>query len=168
MFDCQTFNIVALQLQSSMSISPTCTAFSAVIWLHGAFNVPDCRIPRETRPRVTGDKRCKLTLPPPCFVENKKEFCGWKGFQLQETSEGFLFTCTFACDDEVQCQGWNDWCEKVKSESIKFKLTAFAHSPNKVIKFGSPPKARALSLSHRIASAWSHIPWLPVNSRRVN
>lgn len=87
-----TFNNVALQLQSSMSISPTCTAFSAVMWLQGAFRVPDWRIPRETRPRVTGDKRCKLTLPPP-GREKTDSTC--VSFKLPKVYAG-LFTCTFA------------------------------------------------------------------------
>lgn len=69
---CFTFSNVALQLQSSINISPTWTAFSAVMWLQGAFNVPDSRIPRDTKPRVTGDSRCKLTLPPPWKKNNRK------------------------------------------------------------------------------------------------
>jgi hypothetical protein len=43
---------------------------------------------------------------------------------------------------------------RVKGKSInKTQIKHVLHLPNKVIKFGSPPKALALSLSHRIASA---------------
>lgn len=97
-----TFNIVALQLQSSISISPTCTAFSAVMWLQGAFRVPDCRIPRDTRPRVTGDKRCKLTLPPPAKTS------GTCQFQITKSVCWFIYLHfrLHTQITQVECQGW--------------------------------------------------------------
>lgn len=65
-----TFNIVELQLQSSISANPISVARSPDIWLHGAFNVPDWMMPRRASPFVTGDNKCKLTALPPADSPN--------------------------------------------------------------------------------------------------
>lgn len=66
-----TFSIVELQLQSSIRAKPISNARSAVMWLQGAFSVPDWMIPRRASPLVTGDKRCKFTALPPADSPNR-------------------------------------------------------------------------------------------------
>lgn len=119
-YQTQTFNIVALQLQSSISISPTWTAFSAVMWLQGAFNVPDSKIPRETRPRVTGDRRCKLTLPPPAKWRTRvvKQFhVSGNVFHVYLPA---LSPLQFKFSVKVERRGWR----KIIRESIKLNWTS--------------------------------------------
>lgn len=60
-----------LQLQSLISALPISTAFSDVIWLQGAFMVPDCIMPLFTTPLVTGDISWALTELEPADSPNR-------------------------------------------------------------------------------------------------